>query len=71
MVKTRITINTDEKFVADLNRIARLKNTNRSSLIKKTCTKYYIDFVPILYRIFYEKYSSFSLGSRHKSPGNY
>ncbi len=35
MAKARITISIDEKFVADLNRIARLKNTNRSSLIEE------------------------------------
>lgn len=35
MAKTKITISIDKKFVADLDRIAKLKNSNRSSLIEE------------------------------------
>ena len=34
MAKTRITISIDEKYVSKLDRIAKLKHSNRSSLIE-------------------------------------
>ncbi len=34
MAKTRITISIDEKYVSKLDRIAKLKDSNRSSLIE-------------------------------------
>lgn len=35
MSKTKITISIDKKFVADLDRIAKLKQSNRSILIEE------------------------------------
>ena len=35
MSKTKITISIDKKFVVDLDRIAKLKRSNRSSLIEE------------------------------------
>ncbi|OGC43886.1 hypothetical protein A2Y85_07860 [candidate division WOR-3 bacterium RBG_13_43_14] len=35
MAKTRITITLDEKYVKDLDRIARIKKINRSALVEE------------------------------------
>ena len=35
MAKAKITITIDEKYVSDLDRISRIKHTNRSALIEE------------------------------------